>query len=173
MRDIAVPSDSSTSRTLLPWLLNNRGLEPRIIEMGPDLTSMLERCDGALLIGDRALHESSEHPELVRLDLGTDWLEATGTPMVFGVFAARRDSPLTCVKMARRDLLSTLCMFEEEPNHRSAVIRRSADRVGFDEDRMRRYFDTEVRNRLNDHDESGLEQFAEQVCGGSTIHWVD
>ena len=46
--------------------------------MGPDLGQMLERCDGALLIGDRALDEAARHPELVRMDLGEAWKDWTG-----------------------------------------------------------------------------------------------
>ncbi|HJN70603.1 MAG TPA: MqnA/MqnD/SBP family protein, partial [Candidatus Thalassarchaeaceae archaeon] len=34
MRDIALPSDSSTSKVLLRWLLNNRELDPKLIESG-------------------------------------------------------------------------------------------------------------------------------------------
>ena len=50
MRDIAIPSDSSTSKKLLRWILNNRGIDPKTIEMGPDISSMLESCDGASLL---------------------------------------------------------------------------------------------------------------------------
>ena len=47
MRDIALPTDSSSSVALLKFLLNERKLDPRPVEMGPDLDTMLERCDGA------------------------------------------------------------------------------------------------------------------------------
>ena len=70
MRDIALPTDSSTSRKLCMWLLNEMGIQPRPVDMGPDLSQMLDRCDGALLIGDRALDEAARHPELIRMDLG-------------------------------------------------------------------------------------------------------
>ncbi|DAC40809.1 MAG TPA: hypothetical protein D7I00_04160, partial [Candidatus Poseidoniales archaeon] len=92
MRDIALPTDSSSSVALLKYLLKRRGIDPRPVEMGPDLDTMLERCDGALLIGDRALDRAKTNPDLVRLDLGQAWLELTGQPMVFGVFAARKDT---------------------------------------------------------------------------------
>ncbi|MED5268379.1 MAG: MqnA/MqnD/SBP family protein, partial [Candidatus Thermoplasmatota archaeon] len=52
MRDIAFPTDSSTSKRLLRWYLEKQGLDPRTIDLGPDLGSMLQQCDGALLIGD-------------------------------------------------------------------------------------------------------------------------
>ena len=92
MRDVALPTDSATSRRLLMYLLNKRGHDPRPVEMGPDLESMLERCDGALLIGDRALHEAQKRPDLVRMDLGMEWKDVTGLPMVFAVSCLERFS---------------------------------------------------------------------------------
>jgi chorismate dehydratase len=173
MRDIAVPTDSSTSKTLLPWLLNRQGYEPRIIEMGPDLEKMLESCDGALLIGDRALHHAENSPDLVQMDLGTEWQNETSTPMVFGVFAARRDSPIDKIQSAKRSLLETLNRFENDLNHRLAVITRSSQRVGFTNERMFKYFQNEVRNRLSIEDELGLAYFADKVCSVGSLEWID
>ena len=45
MRDIALPSDSSTSNMLMRWILNQRGLDPKYVKMGPDMDSMLDECD--------------------------------------------------------------------------------------------------------------------------------
>ena len=111
MRDIALPSDSSTSKKLLSWILKHREIDPKTIEMGPDISTMLERCDGALLIGDRALSAAVRNPESVQLDLGAEWTRITGMPMVFGVFAARKDSPVDIVRRARDDMLKQYSMF--------------------------------------------------------------
>ena len=46
MRDVALPTDSSTSRKLLMYLFKSKGIDPRAVEMGPDLEKMLKRCDG-------------------------------------------------------------------------------------------------------------------------------
>jgi len=92
MRDIALPSDSSTSNMLMKWILGQRGLDPKLVPMGPDIETMLGECDGALIIGDRALSAALRRPELVRMDLSREWTNITGLPMVFGVFAARNDS---------------------------------------------------------------------------------
>ena len=99
MRDIALPSDSSTSVALLKWILSKRNLDPKFLDSGPDINNMLSKCDGALLIGDRALVAARENPELIRLDLGSEWTKLTNLPMVFGVFAARKDSPLDILKI--------------------------------------------------------------------------
>ncbi len=168
MRDIALPSDSSTSKVLLRWLLNNRELDPKLIESGPDLFSMLDDCDGALLIGDRALAAATNNPELVKLDLGGEWFSVTGLPMVFGVFACRRDAPIGKIKQIRQDLLSNYDAFNSNDKWREEVIRHSADRIGTEDSRVRIYFEEEVRNLIEGDALTGLTRFLEDVCDMDT-----
>ena len=165
MRDIALPSDSSTSKVLLRWLLNNRGLDPKCIETGPDLDSMLQRCDGALLIGDRALVAAESHPDMIRLDLGREWKRVTGLPMVFGVFACRRDAPKQDLLAAHADLIRQYHRFENDEIFRTEVIRKSAKQVGAEEERIARYFQNEVRNLMDTKAKEGLLRFLSEVCG--------
>ena len=165
MRDIALPSDSSTSKRLLRWILNDRGMDPKTVEMGPDITTMLERCDGALLIGDRALSAASEYPGSVQMDLGAEWMRITGTPMVFGVFAMRNDAPLDAARSARDDMLRQCEMFEQDEGWRNEVIRSSSNSSGIPESRVIQYYDNEVLNRLDQHSIQGLEMFLRAACG--------
>lgn len=172
MRDVALPTDSATSRKLCMWLLNQMGLTPRAVDMGPDLRHMLDRCDGALLIGDRALDEAARHPELIRMDLGQTWRDITGHPMVFAVYAARRDAPREMLKEAHQILLSQLESFENFDDVRNSVIHSTAIRSGFNEQRISQYFD-EVVNRLDYDAIKGLNHFLVEVCGlesFETIH---
>ena len=164
MRDVALPTDSSTSRKLCMWLLNEMGLTPRPVDMGPDLRLMLERCDGALLIGDRALDEAARHPELIRMDLGQSWRDITGHPMVFAVYAARRDAPKEMLKEAHQILVSQLESFEKFDDVRNSVIQSTSIRSGFNNERISQYFD-EVVNRLDDDGMNGLNHFLVEVCG--------
>ena len=165
MRDIALPSDSSTSKALLRWALIRRGLDPKCIEMGPDIDAMLSICDGALLIGDRALAAAAENPELVKLDLGAEWTNQTGLPMVFGVFAVRKDAPIDKVRQAHSDMLEQYNKFLGDQTWKLEVIRFSADKMGFTENRVSDYFDNEVRNSLDGDAVMGLELFLSEVCG--------
>ncbi|MEU5154203.1 menaquinone biosynthesis protein [Glycomyces sp. NPDC021274] len=103
----AVPrvSLASTSRTgvlLGQMLLEDRyGRKPEYTVTAPDLESALgsaaaNRADAAVLIGDEALrvfHEHRQHgPDgLHVLDLAAEWKDWTGLPMVFAVWAVRRD----------------------------------------------------------------------------------
>lgn len=164
MRDIALPTDSSSSVALLKYLLKQEGIDPRPVEMGPDLDTMLERCDGALLIGDRALDRAKTNPELVRLDLGQAWLDLTGQPMVFGVFAARKDTPLDVVKAAHQALLSRLDSFENDPLTREKVLLHAHLHSDMSMERLNRYFG-EVFNRLDDEHVQGLREYLTRCCG--------
>ena len=173
MRDIALPTDSSSSVALLKYLLKQlETIEP--IEMGPDLDTMLERCDGALLIGDRALDRAKTNPELVRLDLGQAWLELTGQPMVFGVFAARKDTPLEIVQEAHRALMSRLDSFERNPLTREKVLLHAHQHSDMSMDRLNRYFG-EVFNRLDGEHVDGLRGIFDQMLwngrGGLSFLW--
>jgi len=85
---ISVTPETSTSSRLLKLLLNVRrgltgiryvrGLEPA-------------QADALLLIGDQAMRTRNRPPEgfVNTFDLGADWLEWTGLPFVYAVWAVR------------------------------------------------------------------------------------
>lgn len=164
INSVGLPSDSATSVKLLKFLLSERKLSPEYIEMGPDLVTMLEKCDSCLLIGDRALDASRKFPDLVKLDLGLEWKRVTGKPMVFGVFAARRDSSIDKIKSAHKALRNQLKKFEEDENHRTEVIQVSSVKSSQPEKRLETYFG-EVINRVDPEDMSGLRLFLKSACG--------
>ena len=173
MKSIALPSDSATSVALLKHLLQIRGLSPEFIVMGPDFDLMLESCDGALLIGDRALESAKMNPSMVQLDLGQAWLEKSGKPMVFGVFAARKDTAQEMILAAHNALESKLKLFESSDEHRNAVINWSISRSDLSYERLDKYFG-EVFNRLDDDHLSGLNQFLIEACNlpdGAQFCW--
>jgi predicted solute-binding protein len=59
--------------------------------MAPDLPAMLDAADAALLIGDAALRLEAQPCPYEIYDLGAQWTELTGLPMVFAIWAAPRD----------------------------------------------------------------------------------
>ena len=76
VRSVAVTPESATSVVLVRILLPNAEILPLGME-----------ADAKLLIGDAALHSAFEDPT-PHFDLGRLWLERTGLPMVFAVWAA-------------------------------------------------------------------------------------
>jgi chorismate dehydratase len=91
---VALGSTSRTSVLLTRmWLADVHDVTPSYFSCPPDLTAMLREADGAVLIGDAALRATYDAPRrgLAVHDLGAAWREWTGLPMVFAVWAARRD----------------------------------------------------------------------------------
>ncbi|WBB77978.1 menaquinone biosynthesis protein [Micromonospora sp. WMMD882] len=93
-RRVALGSTSRTGVLLAQLLLAQRyGVRPEYFRCPPDLTQMLLEADAGVLIGDVALRALYEAPRrgLAVTDLGQAWQEWTGLPMVFAVWAVRRD----------------------------------------------------------------------------------
>ncbi|MDQ1632047.1 MAG: chorismate dehydratase [Frankiaceae bacterium] len=94
IRSVALGATSRTSVLLAEMVLEERfGLRPDYATMPPDLPTMLREADAAVLIGDPALRATfGVRPSgTTVLDLGQAWREESGTPMVFAVWAARRE----------------------------------------------------------------------------------
>ena len=144
MASIALPTDSATSVQLLKFLLEKRGLEPRFELMGPDLDSMLAKCEGALLNGDIA-----------------------------GVFAARKDTPIESLRQAQGALIDNLRLFEQKTEQREKVIEWAMSHSELDYQRLDRYFG-EVFNRIDKEHLDGLNEFLVDACGlegGAQFAW--
>lgn len=162
---IVVPASSATSVALLRlYLACVHGVEANITaSQRPDLNA--GGFEAALVIGDRALTVDADwtkHAE--RVDLGQWWSANFKTPMVFGVWAARKAwyetnkeafQKLADELRTARDLgLSTL--FE-------AVLDQAQTRTELSRNRLRRYFLEELDYSLSDEHLKGLELFKEQL----------
>jgi chorismate dehydratase len=93
-RRVALGSTSRTGVLLAQMLLESRhGVHASFFRCPPDLTEMLLEADAAVLIGDVALRATYEAPPrgLIVTDLGQAWRDWTGLPMVFAVWAVRRE----------------------------------------------------------------------------------
>ncbi|MEU4559192.1 menaquinone biosynthesis protein [Actinoplanes sp. NPDC023936] len=93
-RPVALGSTSRTGVLLAQMLLAERyGVEPEYFRCPPDLSQMLMEADAGVLIGDPALRAMYEAPSLGLqvIDLAEAWREWTGLPMVFAVWAVRKD----------------------------------------------------------------------------------
>jgi chorismate dehydratase len=99
---VSLASTSRTGVLLGRMLLEDRyGRKPSYTVTAPDIDSALgstaePRADAAVLIGDEALHVFHEHRTfqpggLHVLDLAAEWKDWTGLPMVFAVWAVRRE----------------------------------------------------------------------------------
>ena len=93
--------------------------------------------------------------------------------MVFGVFAARKDSPVDTVRRARNDMLKQYSMFLENESWRNEVIVATSKNSGLNESRISEYFRLGVENHLDSEAVEGLEKFLHEVCDmESDIEWL-
>lgn len=92
IRTLALDTSSRTSVVLAQLLLRERyGVSPAVTDMGPDLPTMLEAHDAALMIGDAAMRAPRQG--LFVLDLAEEWHAWTGLPFVFALWLVRGDAP--------------------------------------------------------------------------------
>jgi chorismate dehydratase len=109
---VLLSASSRTSVLLLELLCRHRwNIRPRFATAraeAPDLATLAGLPhEAVLVIGDAALHLSTQSVYPVRVDLGAEWKAWTGLPFVFAVWAARRDSSVPGVTAVHRRLLES------------------------------------------------------------------
>lgn len=154
IRRLAVDSSSRTSVELARVLLLRRfGVEPEFLPHVPDLDAMLQIADAALIIGDPALRiEPTLLPYHV-YDLGAEWVEMTGLPMVFAVWAGRKGSITPQVEAAFQES----CRYGRE--RIEEIVAMEAPRREFSPDLVRRYLTQHIVHELGPKDYEGMELF--------------
>ncbi|HVF03968.1 MAG TPA: menaquinone biosynthesis protein [Frankiaceae bacterium] len=168
---VALGSTSRTSVLLAQLLLEERhGVTPTYTTMPPDLTAMLLEADAAVLIGDVALRAAREAKtkDLLVTDLGEAWHEWTGLPMVFAVWAARRDFAEAhpgAVKEVHDAFVDSLDL---SLRNVAEVAAQAARWEQLDAATLERYFTT-LDFRLGDRQLAGLREFA--IRGARRGNW--
>ena len=90
VRRLALDVSSRSSVGLVRVLCRHHwGIEPEFVDASPDLASMLEVADAALMIGDPALDASWQSLGATKIDLGEAWQAFSGLPFVFAAWVAR------------------------------------------------------------------------------------
>jgi chorismate dehydratase len=169
LRRIAVTPDSATSVALLRVLLGD-GPEPfTILEGDPDRA--LEEVDGVLLIGDEALESLRAGIGAHRTDLAELWRARTGLPMVFAVWAARREvastRPEEVAALSRR-LRSARLEYAREPE---LVAEAAAERFPFPVEYIRSYLGR-LRFDFGPAERAGLERFLQMARSAGLLDEV-
>lgn len=111
-------------------------------------------ADARLLIGDEAL-ESAMTDATPHHDLGILWRERTGLPMVFAVWAARRDADPAALTALDRALAEAVADASE---HAALVAEAAAERYGFPAGFLARYFE-KLRYRFGPREQEGLARY--------------
>ena len=144
VRTVAVTPESATSVVLTKVLLP----EARHVPLG-------EPADATLLIGDAALKSAFEDPT-PHHDLGRLWLERTGLPMVFALWAARE--PVVDGLAELEDaLVASVRLARAEPER---LAHEASERYGYPPGFLARYFE-KLRYSFGPRERAGLMTFLE------------
>ena len=144
IRTVAVTPESATSVVLTKVLLP----EAAHLPLGED-------ADAKLLIGDAALKSAFEDPT-PHHDLGRMWLERTGLPMVFAVWAAPEPTHPDLPELEEA-LVASVRAAREQPE---LLAYESAQRYGYPPGFLARYFE-KLRYRFGPRERAGLYTFLE------------
>jgi chorismate dehydratase len=144
VRSIAVTPESATSVVLTRVLLP----EAEHVPLG-------EEADAKLLIGDAALQSAFEDPT-PHYDLGRLWLERTGLPMVFAVWACP-DPPPEGLAELEAALVASVRVARAEPER---LAYEASERYGYPAGFLARYFE-KLRYRFGPRERAGLLTFLE------------
>ena len=154
IRRLAVDSSSRTSVQLARVILERRyGAEYVAIAHVPDLDSMLRAADAALIIGDPALRLNPATLPYEVHDLGAEWVEMTGMPMVFAVWAACKGVVTPDVVEAFRES----CRYGRERIDEIAAAECS--QRGFAPELVREYLTRHIVHELGPKDYEGMDLF--------------
>lgn len=143
--DVWVTPQTATSVVLLQLLMRLRGTKPELHLLETSAAEVLAGGDNraVLLIGDDAL-AARGLPQLAKytfVDLGERWLAETGLPMVFAVWAVRRDAVERAPEAAAaldRLLVASVRQFATDGDD---AIHAAVERYAVDEHTTRTYFD--------------------------------
>ena len=151
---LAVDSSSRTSVQLARVILERRfGAAPELIPHPPDLDAMLRDADAALIIGDPALHiEPSRLPYHV-YDLGHEWVQMTGLPFVFAVWAGRK----SVISPEVIDAFQSSCRFGR--SRIEDIVRIESGRREIPPDLVREYLTRHIVHELDSQDYQGMDLF--------------
>ncbi len=148
IESFAADTGSRTSVGLVQILAARvHGIRPRVRPYPPRLTEMLEVADAALVIGNPALRidpaMASWHGQPVHVyDLGAEWEDLTGLPMVFAVWAVKNRFNSHAVVEA----LTESAAYGQ--SRIDAIVAAESSRLDFDPDLVRTYLTEHVRYAL-------------------------
>jgi chorismate dehydratase len=154
VRSVAVTPESATSVVLTKVLLPSAEIRP-----------LHEEADARLLIGDAALKSAFEDPT-PHHDLGRLWLERTGLPMVFAVWAAP-EPVVEGLGDLEHALVASVRFARSEPER---LAYEASERYGYPPGFLARYFE-KLRYSFGPRERAGLYTFLEMARDvGELLH---
>jgi chorismate dehydratase len=155
VRTVGVTPESATSVALT-----------RVLLPEADHVPLGEEADAKLLIGDAALKSAFEDPT-PHHDLGRLWLERTGLPMVFAVWACPEPVADGLAELEEA-LVASVRLARAEPEQ---LAFEASERYGYPPGFLARYFE-KLRYRFGPRERAGLYTFLELARDAGLLETV-
>ncbi len=151
---IAVTNQTLTSVNLLKIILRERGWKNKVARVDESKASeLLKHCTYALVIGDEAIKARMKYS--VVMDLGEEWRDLTGYPMVFGIAVSRKERDMSEVNKAVMESVAW------GKRNADVVVAEAANKFGMPVEFLREYFNT-LTYQMGAEERRGLELFEEK-----------
>jgi chorismate dehydratase len=165
---VSLTRASATSRRLLQIIFREKDLSPIFIDGEFEMFEE-EKVDASLLIGDTALHAYLNYTQkrgFYLYDLGKEWRNLIGKPMVYALWVVRREvanfKPYEVEKVSRV-LFQAL---NEGLSHLDLVVKKASEISGISEKHLRNYYET-LNYYFSEDFLSGLIEFGNRALPGS------
>jgi predicted solute-binding protein len=154
IKTLATDNGSRTSVVLSRIILGEKyGVQPKLISRRAELAPMLGEADAALVIGDPALHLDPATLPFETLDLGSEWNQLTGLPMIFALWAGRKEVMQPVFEQAFLDSCRAGLA------HMDEIVRDQSPIRGITEQLAREYLTRHIVFELNGRDHEGLDLY--------------
>ena len=154
IRTVALDEGSRTSAALTQILLRKRyGITPQIEPLPIDMEADDLTTDAVLLIGDRAMRACLPGFAYA-YDLGQEWTDWTGLPMVFALWAVRDGVELSQKTVAAFGKAKAFGL-----SRAGQIASREAPHLGLDSGYCRRYLTNIIHYDLGTRELAGLARY--------------
>ena len=151
---IAVTNQTLTSVNLLKIILSERGRKNKVVRVDESKASeLLKHCTYALVIGDEAIKARMKYR--VVMDLGEEWRDLMGYPMVFGIAVSWKERDMSGVNKAVMESTAW------GKRNADVVVAEAAKKFGMPVEFLREYFNT-LTYQMGAEERKGLELFEEK-----------
>lgn len=151
---VALDSGSLSGAAMTKIILHEKfGIAPEYLPAEPNPSEMLRTADAVMLIGNAALTFSPVG--LRRIDIGEAWLELTGYPAVFALWAGKKD--LLTPAIARHLLKAR----DEGLKKIELIVNTESEKLGIPRPLVREYLSKNICYTFGESERASLEAFAE------------
>ncbi len=166
---LALDSSSMTSNRLALIILKEAyGIQPITESQPPNLSTMLQKHDAGVLIGDIGM--MSDGSGLTVLDLGESWVKLTGKPFVWAAWIGNDRLDRDLVWWLQRAAACAGNAQDGEPyfiwKNREAMVARAMEKANWPRDVAQDYFENVMAYRMDDSLLDGLREYQARLLAG-------